>query len=161
VEQNAFGESVKLKETVVLKKRDKHGRVVEIRELVGVVGDLIVNAGKAAVAGLILADVTETAFDYIAIGTGTVAPAATDTALGTETHREAGTGSLVTTAVTNDTAQLVATFTGYTGTEAVTEVGMFNAATGGDMLMRRTFAALNMDWDAGDSLEITIQIQVQ
>jgi len=38
---------------------------------------------------------------------------------------------------------------------------MFNAATGGDMLMRRTFSPLNMDWAGGDSLEISIQIQVQ
>jgi len=154
-------EGIKLRETVILKKKDKFGRVVEIRELVGEVGDLITNAGKASVAGLILVDITEPAYDYIAIGTGTTSPAATDTALVAETHREAGTGTLVTTTVTNDTARLVATFQGYAGSEAVTEVGMFNAATGGDMLMRRTFSPLNMDWAGGDSLEISVQIQVQ
>ena len=125
-----------------------------------VMSDLITNAGKASVAGLILTDIVEADYDYLAIGTGTVAPAVTDTALGVETHRVAGTGTLVTTTVTNDTAQLVSIFSGFTGTEAVTEVGMFNAATVGGMLMRQTFAALNVNWDLGDSIEMTVKIAV-
>lgn len=133
---------------------DKNGKLKDMRR----VEDLLVNTGLAEVAGLLLTDVGGTAFDYIAIGTGTTAPAATDTALGTETHRVAATGSRVTTNVTNDTAQLVATFSGYTGSEAITEAGVFNAATGGTMLCRQTFSALNVDWDAGDSVEITEKI---
>jgi len=120
------------------------------------------NAGFAEVAGLMLTDVGGTAFDYIAIGTGTNAAAATDTALQTEIKRKAGTGTRVTTTVTNDTAQLTATFSsadGLSGSSAVTEVGMFNASSSGTMLMRQTFAAENMNWDAGDSLQMIVKIQ--
>ncbi|GAI28320.1 unnamed protein product, partial [marine sediment metagenome] len=77
-----------------------------------------------------------------------------------ETHRVAGTGTRVETAVANDTAQLVVTFSGFAGTEAVTEIGEFNADTGGDMAMRQTFAALNVDWDEGDSIVMTVKVQV-
>ena len=122
--------------------------------------DLITSAGKAAVAGLILTDVAVNDYDYLAIGTGVVGADVGDTTLGTETHRETGTGTRVTTAVTNDTAQLVVTFSGYAGTEAVTEIGMLNAAAAGDMLMRQTFGALNVDWDQGDSIEATVKVQV-
>jgi len=122
--------------------------------------DGITNAGKAAVAALILKDVAEDDFDWLAIGTGVTAFNATQTALVAETHRVAGTGTRVETAVANDTAQLVVTFSGFSGTEAVTEIGEFNAAAVGDMLMRQTFAALNVDWDAGDSIVMTVKVQV-
>lgn len=122
--------------------------------------DLVVSAGKAAVAGLILTDVSVDDFGYLAIGTGTTGPVAGNTALETETHRVAGTGTRQTTAVADDTAQLVATFSGFSGTEAVTEIGMFNADAAGDMAMRQTFSPLNVDWDKGDSIETTVKIQV-
>lgn len=122
--------------------------------------DLVVTAGKAAVAGLILTDISVNDFDYLAIGTGVTGPVPGNTTLETETHRETGTGTRVTTTVTNDTAQLVHTFTGYSGTEAVTEIGMLNAAAAGDLLMRQTFTALNVDWTAGDSIQMTVKIQV-
>jgi len=134
---------------------DKDGKIKDVRRITNV----ITNTGKAQTAGLINGVVT-TAFTYIAIGTGTTAESASDTALETETHRESATCSRVTTNVTNDTAQLQATFSGYTGTEAVTESGVFDASTGGNMLCRKTFSAINVDWDAGDSLQITWKITV-
>lgn len=121
----------------------------------------LTNAGFAEVAGLLLTDVGGTAFDYIAIGTGTTAFDATQTALVAETHREAGTGSRETTTVTNDTAVLTHTFSGYTGSEAVTESGAFNDVSAGTMLCRQTFSALNIDWDAGDSLAVTWKVQAK
>lgn len=122
--------------------------------------DGITNAGKAAVAALILKDVAEDDFDWLAIGTGATAFNVAQTALVAQTHRVAGTGTRVTTAVANDTAQLVVTFSGFAGTEAVTEIGEFNLAAGGDMLMRQVFSALNVDWDAGDSIVMTSKVQV-
>jgi hypothetical protein len=98
------------------------------------------------------------------MGTGTVAPAAGDTALGAEkdeagaattTHKSA-TASRVTTTVTNDTAQDVVTFN-YTATLAVTESGVFNAATAGTMLCRQTFSAVNVV--NGDSLQFTWKVK--
>jgi len=149
-------EKIGLRGELELIVRDKEGRIKDIRRL----KNIIVDAGKAAVAGLINGVVT-TPFKYIAIGTGTTSPTSADTALESETHRElADTIDRVTTSVTNDTARLIKTFSGYSGSEAVTESGVFDASAGGNMLCRQTFAALNINWDAGDSLQITWKIQV-
>jgi len=156
-------EKAGFRDRCILVHRDKNGKIIDKRDT-GWKTNTLTNAGFAEVAGLMTADVGGTAFDYIAIGTGTTAPAATDTALEYETHRIGGadvTGSQVTTTVTNDTMQLVGTFSGYTGTEAVTESGVFNAAAGGTLLCRQTFAALNINWDAGDSLQVTWKVQVK
>ena len=147
-------ETIGLKGEVELVVLDKYGNVKDRRKIKNV----IVNAGKAEVANLIIGGGTP--FSYIAIGTGTGSASATDTALGSETHRVSAATSRVTTNVSNDTAQLVATFSGYSGTEAVTESGVFNASSGGTMLCRQTFSALNIDWDAGDSLQVTWKIVV-
>ena len=136
--------------------RGKDGKVKGER----LVRNKITNAGLAAMAALLLTDVTEDGFDYIAVGVGTTAAAATDTTLETEITdsglaRAAGTGTRVTTTVTNDTAQLATTFS-VTGSKAVTEAGMLNAASAGDLLARQVFSALNVV--DGDSLAITWKI---
>jgi len=124
--------------------------------------NLVVNAGKAGVASRINGAGGEAAFTYIAIGTGTTAPAAGDTALQTEIStgggaRAAATATRVTTSVTNDTAQLQVTFN-FTASFAVTESGVFNAASAGTMLARQTFTAINVA--NGDSLQVTWKFQV-
>ena len=159
LENKGLKENVKLRDKMVAKVYDKEGNLKDIREK----EDLVVDVGKAQVAGLINGIVT-TAFTYIAIGTGTTAPTASDTGLGTETTRKSASTSRVTTSVSNDTAQLQATFSssdGLSGTSAITESGVFDASSGGNMLCRQTFDALNVDWDSGDTLQITWQIQVQ
>ncbi len=151
-------ENLRIRGELELVVRDKEGNIKDVRRL----KNLVVNAGKAAVAGLINGIVT-TPFTYIAIGTGTTAPAATDTALGNEVKRKSATTSRVTTTVTNDTAQLVVTFSSadtLSGTQAITESGVFDSATGGTMLCRQTFSALNINWDAGDTLQIIWNIRV-
>lgn len=162
----AYKEKVHLRYGIDLVVRRKDGSIKQELHLGNIQdgvkrerGDTIVNAGLAAVAGLILLDVAEDDFDWLAIGTGAVAVDVTDTTLGVETHREAGTGTLDTTVIANDTAKLIATFSGYGGSEAVTEIGMFNLAVAGDMLMRQVHDPLNIDWAAGDSYEATVKIQ--
>lgn len=146
-------DTIKLTGTYRYVLRDKYGKV----KLIRTIPNLVPTVGKAAVAGCILTDVATNRFDYIAIGTGVGAAAAGDTTLGTEIstgggERSAGTGTRVTTTVTNDTAQLVVTFT-FTATFAVTEAGVLNAASAGDLLSRQVFSAINVV--SGDSLEIT------
>jgi len=145
--------------------KDKYGNIKSVHED----EDLITNAGKALVAGLLLSDVGGTAFDYIAIGSGSTSPAAGDTALDAELTRAPATGTRITTTVTNDTAQLVYTFSSgnpaglhgtSTGSRSIKESGIFNAGAGGTMLCRQTFTERNIDWDAGDSLEVTWKVQV-
>ena len=149
-------DGIRIKGTWYLLLRRKSGEEVNL-----VVGNSATNAGKAEIAGLIVSDISGTAFDYIAIGTGTGTAAVTDTALGTtETARSSVTGTRTTTTVTNDTAQYVTTF-GFAGANAVTEVGIFNtssSATTGDMLARQTYAALNVA--AGDTLQVTYKVVV-
>jgi len=127
-----------------------------------ILANLVTSAGKAGVASRINGAGGEAAFTYIAMGTGTTAAAIGDTALQTELaasglSRANATASRVTTTVTNDTAQLSNQFT-VTGTVAVTESGVLNAATGGVLLARQVFSAINVV--NGDSLTITWKFQV-
>lgn len=124
--------------------------------------NLITNAGHAAANARITGQGSYAAFVNIAIGTGTVGAAAADTALGTEMTtgggaRGAATASQILGSVANDTAQLQKTFTftaGPTYPVAITEEGIFdNATSGGTMLARQTFAAVNVSQN--DSLQIT------
>ena len=130
----------------------RNGEIIETRNI----RNTIVTVGKAEMAGLLVNTGSSVAFDNIAIGTGTTGVTAGDTTLETESMRETGVASRVTTAVTNDTAQLVSTFA-ITSTLAITESGMFNDATTGEMLNRTTFSAINLV--NGDSLEYTWKIQ--
>lgn len=146
--------------------RDKHGTI--LKEFIG--EDLITNAGMAAVADLILTDQTNVSdYNYIAIGSGSTGAAAGDTALESELTRGNATGTRITTTETNDTAQLVYTFSSgnpaglngtSTGSQPIVESGVLNQATAGELLCRQTFEELNIDWDGGDSLQITWRIQI-
>ena len=103
----------------------------------GFIDNIITNAGKAQVA-LLAGDASATPFTYLAVGTSATAVAATDTTLTAEIadsglERAAATVSRVTTTVTNDTLQLVKTWTA-TGSKTVEEVGIFNANSSGTML---------------------------
>lgn len=120
----------------------------------------IVNAGLALSAGLLNGSGSPTTPTYIAVGTGTTAVAAANTTLETETaasglSRAAATVSLVTTTVTNDTSQWLKSFS-VTGTVAVTESGVLNAAAAGTLLCRQTFSAVNVV--SGDTLQITWKV---
>lgn len=123
--------------------------------------NLITSAGKAGVASRINGAGSESAFTYIAVGTGTTAANVADTTLETETaasglSRANATASRVTTTVTNDTAQLVYTFS-VSGTVAVTESGVLNASSNGTLLCRQVFSAINVV--NGDSLQVTWKVK--
>lgn len=125
------------------------------------VKNLITNAGFGGISSRVNGAGAQAAFTYIAVGTGVVAANVTDTTLGTETaasglSRAAATCTQVTTTVTNDTAQQVVTFT-VTGTVAVTESGVLNAASAGTLLCRQVFSAINVV--SGDSLQITWKVK--
>lgn len=122
-----------------------------------IIPNTIMNAGKAVVSGLILSDVGEDAFDYIAIGTDATAPDATQSALIAEVYRVAGTGSQETTTVTDDTARLT-TSVAITSSVSVQEAGVFNSDSTGDMLGRTTFSAVAVN--DGDTINIGYDVKV-
>lgn len=108
--------------------------------------------GKEA-AQKLLTGQSANAMTYIALGTGS--PAAN--ALGAEItdsglQRAAATISTSTTTTTNDTAELTKTFSA-TGSKAVTEEGILDAASSGNMGASQSFSAVNLV--SGDSLQIT------
>jgi hypothetical protein len=124
--------------------------------------NLVTTRGKRIIAeqlnGVSTAPVTA-----IAIGTGTTSPAAGNTALETEAttngaQRGAATATNQTTTTTGDTMRLVKSFS-LTGSFALTEEGLFdNNTSGGNMLARNTFSAVNVV--SGDTFQVTHNIQL-
>jgi hypothetical protein len=113
--------------------------------------NLVVTVGVAWFMGALSGDVVDpTLVKYVGMGTGAVAPIPANTALGNQVcSRVEGTASRTTTTLTNDTFYVDATVPA-DNTYAITEVGIFSAASAGTMLARKTFAALNLV--SGDSL---------
>ena len=117
---------------------------------------LLVNAGKAIVTNRIKGSGTEPL--YVAWGTGAGTTAATDTTLFTETGtRTSGTSTQQTTSVTNDTYQVVGTMTAG-GTLAITNAGLFDASTVGNLFVKGDFSTINLS--SGDSIQFTIKTQI-
>jgi hypothetical protein len=146
-------DNIKTKGTLSLVLTDEFGNVKQQDE-----HNLVVSTGLAYIASR-MKDATATAMSHMAIGSGSVAAAAGNTALGSELGRVTLTSTtLVTTSVTNDAVQYVATFSAGTGTGAVTEAGIFNNVTGGTLLCRTVFAVINKG--ALDTLTITWKVTV-
>jgi len=114
--------------------------------------NLVVTAGKNWVADR-MNDVNAV-MSHMALGTGTTAAAAGDTTLVTEIDRNA----LTSTTVLNNTIAYAATWAAGDGTGAVTEAGIFDASSAGDMLARTVFSVVNKG--AADSITITWTITI-
>lgn len=119
------------------------------------VKNLVVTTGLSFIASR-MKDATATVMSHMAIGTGTTAPAAGNTTLGTEVGRVA----LASTTVTNNQVVYTATFPPGTPAtlSAITEAGIFDANSAGTMLCRTVFAAVNKD--APDTLSITWTVTI-
>lgn len=138
---------------VTLVLRDENGNIKEQQEC-----NLVVNPGLAYIISRMVGTASAVQ-SHMAVGSGTVAPAPANTALGTELARVAlQSTTIVTTNVTGDSVQYVANFPAGTGTGAVTEAGLFNAASGGTMLARVVFPVINKG--ALDTLAITWKVTV-
>jgi len=116
---------------------------------------LLVNTGKAIVTSRLNSGGTIP--QYVAWGTGAGTTAATDTTLFTETGtRVSGTVSQVTTTTTNDTFQVVGTQTAG-ATLAITNAGLFDASTAGNLFAKGDFSTINLS--SGDSIQFTFKVQ--
>ncbi len=131
---------------IVLKGPD--GVIKEEREICNV----ITTAGKTFLATW-LAAASQAApwMNYIGVGTGTTAVAASDTALETELIRKAAT---ITSSLNVWQSQVI--FNAGEGTGAITESGVLSDAVAGTLMSHQTFAVVNKG--ALDSLQITWQI---
>lgn len=131
--------------------------------LKGIIGWLAVvftNAGAAIVTNRIIQ--AGTAPKNIGWGIGTTAAVVTDTALVTESApttaggRTVGTESRTTITNTNDNYQVVGTVTAGS-TLAITEAGLFDAVTAGNLLIRGVFSAINVV--SSDSIAFTFGLK--
>lgn len=118
--------------------------------------NLVVLVGRQFIAARMKTTGQPVEMTHMSIGSGTVAPASGDTTLGTELGRVANT--IAGGTVSSNTIQYSATFPAGTGTGAITEAGIFNAASAGTMLARTTFAVVNKG--VADSISITWTVTI-
>ena len=142
-------EELKVTGGLKVEVKDKDGNVKDTRQL----KNLVVTAGLGYIASR-MKEATADAMTHMAIGTGTTAAAAGQTALVTEAARQ----SLTSTTVSSNTVEYVAAFAAGTGTGAITEAGVLNAASGGTLLCRTVFSVVNKG--ASDSMTITWTITI-
>ena len=133
---------------IVLK--DEHGNIKDTRE----VNNLVVTSGATYIASR-MKDATATAMSHMAVGTGVGIAAAGNTTL-TEVARV----GLTSTTANPLNIVYVATFAPGTPAtaQALTEAGIFNAASAGTMLCRTVFAVINKG--TLDSMTITWTITI-
>jgi hypothetical protein len=129
---------------------DKNGNVKQDFSI----PNLVVTAGKNFIASR-MTGTSATAMSHMALGTGTTAAAAGDTALQSQVVRVALSSASTAGAV----ATYSASFGPGVGTGAITEAGVLNAATGGTMLCRTVFPVVNKGAD--DTMSITWTVTIQ
>lgn len=132
---------------------DCNMRLKDVREA----DNLVVNAGLNWIREYCFDSVTPTTLarmSHIAIGTNATPETATDTTLGTEAARQAFTASTGYAAGGTGVCTVLTTFAAGVGTGAITEAGIFNDATTGQMWNHVTFATVNKG--AGDTLKVTV-----
>jgi hypothetical protein len=114
------------------------------------VENLVVTTGKTFIASR-MAGTSSAVMSHMAIGTGTTAAAVGDTAL----QSQSAIVALTSTTPSANTVAYVASFPAGTPATltAVTEAGIFNAASAGTMLCHTIFPVVNKD--VGDTMSIT------
>jgi hypothetical protein len=145
-----INEDLKVTGTLKIVVKDENGDVKDERE----VNNLVVTTGRNYIASRMIGT-TPATMTHMGVGSGTTAPVLANSAL------ESQLGSRVTlssSTVSNNVVTYTATFAAGEGTGAVTEAGIFNAATSGVMLCRTTFDVVNKG--ANDTLAITWSVTV-
>jgi len=145
-------ESLKLKGDVTLTLTDKNGKLKDKKEI----KNLVVNAGLSFITSRMLGT-SKAVMSHMALGSGSSAANANDTALGSQVgSREAlDSASETSTGVIT----FASTFEPGDATGALTEAGIFNASSGGDMLCRTVFSG-TVTKASTDTLAITWSITV-
>lgn len=132
--------------TIVL--TDAGGNVKDQRD----VKNLVVNTGLAYITGRMLGT-SPGVMSHMALGAGTTAASAGDTDLQSLLGSRKALDSSTQSGSNNESIIYVTTFDPGEATGAVTEAGIFNAASSGTMLCRTVFPVVNKQ--AGDTLQIT------
>ena len=146
-------DTLKLSGQLNIVLRDKAGNVKDQRE----VKNLVVTTGLAFIAAR-MTGTAKAIMSHMALGSGTTAAAATQTDLVSILGSREALDSTTLTGTGNTKVAYVSSFEAGDGTGAVTEAGIFNASTSGDMLCRTVFGVVNKGAD--DTMSITWTITI-
>lgn len=149
-----INDAIKISGDVSIVLRGPNGEIKDTRDI----KNLVVTAGKGFIAASMLKTTSNSpaAMTHMELGTGTTAAVAGNTAL--ETPISASRVTLTSATNAGAVTTYVANFPAGTGTGAVTEAGIFNAASAGTMLCRSVFSVVNKGVD--DTMSITWAITV-
>lgn len=144
-------DNLKVTGQVSISLYDQNGNLKDGRE----VKNLVVNNGRGFIASRMISG-GSSVMSHMALGSGTTAPAAGDTAL----ESLLGVREILDSSISPASGVVLYTssFEGGDATGAVTEAGIFNAATDGTMLCRTTFDTINKS--ATDTLSVTWTITI-
>jgi hypothetical protein len=143
-----INENLKLSGQLDIVLKDKAGNVKDQRE----VKNLVVNAGLAYIASR-MTGTAKNVMSHMALGSGTTAAAAGQTDLVSILGSREALDSITISGSNNEKVVYVASFEAGDATGAVTEAGIFNAASSGDMLCRTKFNVVNKAAD--DTMSVT------
>ena len=143
-----INEKLKLSGQLNIVLKDKAGNVKDERE----VKNLVVNKGLEYIASR-MKDASKSVMSHMGWGSGTTAAAASQTDLVTLLGSREALDSTTISGSNNEKVVYVSAFEAGDATGAVTEAGIFNAASGGDILCRTVFSVVNKAAD--DTMSIT------
>lgn len=126
----------------------KDGAVKEERDI----DNLVVNAGLAYIASRMIGT-SKSVMSHMALGSSTTAAAAAQTDLISMLGAREPIDTAAVAGANSNQVVYTSSFEPGDATGAVTEAGIFNAASAGDMLCRTTFAVVNKGAD--DTLTMT------
>jgi len=140
-----INDDLKLRGDVAIVLKDRNGNVKESREI----KNLVVTAGLTFICSR-MAGTSAGVMSHMALGSSTTAASAGQTdlvsILGSREALDSSTASA-------NTIAYVSSFEAGEGTGAVTEAGIFNAASSGTMLCRTVFPVVNKQAD--DTMSVT------
>ena len=143
-----INENLKLSGQLNIVLKDKAGNVKDSVEI----KNLVVNAGLAYIASR-MTGTAKAVMSHMALGSGTTAAAASQTDLVSILGSREALDSITISGSNNEKVVYVASFEAGDATGAVTEAGIFNAASSGDMLCRTKFNVVNKAAD--DTMSVT------
>ena len=143
-----INENLKLSGQLNIFLKDKAGNVKDERT----VNNLVVNKGLEYIASR-MKDASKGVMSHMALGSGTTAAAASQTDLVTLLGAREALDSTTIAGSNNEKVVYVSAFEAGDATGAVTEAGIFNASTSGDMLCRTVFSVVNKAAD--DTMSVT------
>ncbi len=132
---------------------DKDGNVKDTRDI----KNLVVDSGLTFIISR-MAGTAKSVMSHMALGSGTTSTAGGQTDLSSMLGSREALDSTTITGTKNEKIQYVCNFEAGDATGAVTEAGIFNDASAGDMLCRTVFPVVNKQAD--DTMAITWTITI-